>query len=996
MPRFVFALFLTCLGLIALAPSTALGQVDRATLSGTIRDTSGGVVADADVVAVAPETGLVRESRSGPDGVYRLAGLPIGRYSVTVSKPGFETVVLAAVGVSVGDNLALDATLTVGTVSDTVEVVATASLVNRSSAEIGSVVSGTQIQNTPLNGRNWASLMTLAPGAVNTGDGSQGSIRFFGRARDDNNWSFDGVDATGIKDPRQEAALRLVMSTEAIAEFRVSSSNYTAEGGTGAGAQVNLVSRSGTNTFRGSAFLFVRDDAFDARRVQDPNPGKPEFSLYQGGGSLGGPIVRNRTFFFATYEGLRQELDVANSRPALVPSQRFRDLVAATQPALTPVLNAYPTGTRSTANPNVDEFFGRKTLTWDEDSYLLRVDHRLSTNTTLFGRYNRVLGLIDSEVRSDLLETRASDVSPWNLTVQAQHVFTPTLIGEVKYGQNRSPLERTDQGLDVTGFEIRNTFTPTRATVYNEEKPSSYSYLGNLTWTRGAHTVKSGGEFRQIHVDVSNSEASSVRWNSTADFLANRTNRIRIDGELPLARGRRWYGLGYVQDEWRVAEALTLNAGLRYEYYSVMNEADGRGAVFDLERCPPTAESIFCAPGTDWYFPDSNNLGPRLSATWSPVGLGGRTVFRGGYGIYYSTGQNDDVMAAIDSLANRGELLTPASYPIEPYIPQVLGGANPRPRALQRDRRDMYSHTWTASVQQELGARYMASAAYVGSRGFNAFNRIFVNTIDLATNTRPAAPYVSTQIDRKSRLGETQFDGLQLGLQRRFSAGFLLSANYMLGDSTDNNAGNGEGSEWMISGCGACEQGPSDFDVRHSFAGNFVYELPYGPGRAFGGDGVVSSILGGWDLSGVVTARSGRPFSVSVNRTAPDGNDVNQRASIVPGVEPVPGNAPNNWLNLAAFSIPAANEFGNSPRNGYRAPGLWQIDLSLSKRTRIAGNTAIDLRVDVFNVLNEPQYGLPARNRSEPQTFGILAPANDGPTGTGTSRQLQFSARLTF
>lgn len=388
MSRLIFAVILACTALVGVVPN-AHAQVDRATLSGIVRDASGGIVADAEVVAVAPETGLTRTARSGTDGAYRLAGLPVGRYSVTVSKAGFETVILGQVVVGVGENLTLDAMLPVGAVTDTVEVAATTSLVNRSSAEIGSVVTSTQIQNTPLNGRNWASLMTLAPGAVNTGDGSQGSIRFFGRARDDNNWTFDGVDATGVKDPRQEAALRLVMSTEAIAEFRVSSSNYTAEGGTGAGAQVNLVSKSGTNTFRGSAFLFVRDDAFDARRVQDPNPGKPEFSLYQGGGSLGGPIVRNRTFFFATYEGLRQELDVANSRPALVPSRLFRDLVAATQPVLTPVMNAYPLGTRATANPNVDEFFGRKTLTWDEDSYLVRVDHRLSANTTLFGRYNR-------------------------------------------------------------------------------------------------------------------------------------------------------------------------------------------------------------------------------------------------------------------------------------------------------------------------------------------------------------------------------------------------------------------------------------------------------------------------------------------------------------------------------------------------------------------------------------------------------------------------------
>lgn len=975
---------------MAAHPADVAAQVDRATLGGVVRDESGAVVPDATVVAVATATGLVREARTSQAGDYRLPGLPVGPYELTVSKPGFETLVVGQIELRVGQTATVPVTLRVGAVTAEVEVIAAASTIDTSSAEIGDVISRAAIESTPLNGRNWASLMTLAPGAVNTGDGSQGSIRFFGRARDDNNWTFDGVDATGIKDPRQEASLRLVMSTEAIEEFRVASTGYTAEAGTGAGAQVNLVSRSGSNRLRGSAFTFVRNDAFDARRVQDPNPGKPEFSLYQFGGSLGGPLVRSRTFFFATYEGLRQDLDVANSRPGLVPSRAFRDLVAATQPALRPVMDAYPAGTRPTSNPNIDEYFGRRTLTWDEDSFLVRVDHRLGDRTQLFGRFNRVFGQIDSEVRSDLLETRASDVSPSNFTVQVQHVFSPTLVAEFKHGQNRSPLDRLEQGLAPVGFEIRNAFTPTRATVANEEKPSSYSYVGTVTWVRGRHSLKGGGEFRRIHVNVANGEAASVRWNSIADFLANRTNRIRIDGELPLAKGRRWYGIGYVQDEWKVSDSVTLNAGLRYEYFSVMQEAEGRGRVFDITRCPPTAQSIFCPEGTPWYFADRDNFGPRVAATWSPSG--GRSVLRAGYGLYYSTGQNDDVMAAIDSLAARGELTSAASYPIDPFRPAVLGGANPRPRALQRDRQDMQSQSYSVSWQQDLGGGLAATAGYVGSRGDNVFNRIFVNTIDRATGVRPAAPWVTTQIDRKGNLGETEFNGLQLGLQRRMTrGGALVSVNYMLGKSTDNNAGNGEGSEWMIASCGECEEGPSDFDIRHTLTGNFVYPLPFGRNG-----GAAAALLGNWTLSGVVTARSGRPFSVLVSRTAPDGNDVNQRASVVPGVDPVTGTKPNAWLNLAAFAAPPASGWGDSGRNAFRAPGLWQIDLSASKRIALAGTTAVDLRIDTFNLLNTALYGLPARSLSEPLTFGILAPANDGPTGTGTSRQLQFSARLSF
>ena len=198
-----------------------------------------------------------------------------------------------------------------------------------------------------------------------------------------------------------------------------------------------------------------------------------------------------------------------------------------------------------------------------------------------------------------------------NFTTQFQQVLTPRTIAEFKFGWNRSPLDRVDDGLGAEGYEIRNAFTPTRATFANEEKPQSFSYLGHVVAMRGNHAFKFGGEFRQIQVNVGNGPGVSVRWNSIADFLANRTNRIRVDGDLPLQKGRRAYSIGYGQTEWRAAETLTVTAGIRYEYYSVMKEASGAGNVFDIERCPPTAASIFCPAGTPYYFPDKNDIGPR-------------------------------------------------------------------------------------------------------------------------------------------------------------------------------------------------------------------------------------------------------------------------------------------------------------------------------------------------------------------------------------------------
>ncbi len=990
--RSIVSRVVTLAVLTLVVPAPASAQVDRASLAGRVTDPSGAVVPDAAVAVTSTANGARRETGTDGTGTYRITGLSSGAYILSVTKDGFQTLVFDDLRLEVGQVRALDVVLPVGSVTSEVEVQADAIALDTRTAEIGAAVTGRQIQAIPLNGRNWASMMAFAPGAVNTGEGGQGNIRFFGRARDDNNWTFDGVDATGIKDPRQEASLRLVMSTEAISEFRVSATNFSADGGTGAGAQVNLVSKSGANQFQGSVFEYFRDEALDDRRVLDPLPNEAPFRLNQFGFSLGGPILRNRTFFFATYEGLQQTLDTANDRPALVPSRAFRAQALAAQPALAPVINAYPLGTASTSDPNIDEYRGRKTLTWDEHSFLARVDHRFSNASSLVFRLNGVDGLIDSEVRSDLLETRRSDAFPMNLTGQWQQILSPATLAEFKFGWNRSPLDRIDQGRGSEGYEIRNAFTATRPTLATEEKPQSFSYLGHVVTTRGRHALKFGGEFRKIDLDVGNGAAVSVRWNSIADFLANRTNRIRVDGELPLQEGRRWYGIAYGQTEWRATPQLTVNAGVRYEYYSVITEANGNGNVFDLRQCPPTAASIYCAPGTPYYQPDKNNLGPRVGLAWSVTN---KWVLRGGYGLYFSPGQNDDVTAAIDSMAVRGELTTAAAYPVEDDLPAALGRANSRPRSLQRDRQDMQSQTYSASLQGDLGANIVATVGYVGSRGTHVFNRVFVNTIDPATGVRPAAPFLTTQIDQKGALGETEYDGLNIGVRHNFRRGFLLQSSYTIGRSRDNNAGNGEGSEWQNARCGDCEWGPSDFDARHSLAVNMVYELPFGSGRAKELTGVAGALLGDWDVSAVLLAKSGRPINVLVSRTAPDGSEVNQRPNLVPGVEAVTGDFAD-WLNNAAFAAPAATEFGNAPRNGFRGPRAWQVDLSFNKRVPLGARRSVDLRVDGFNVFSVDQYGNPARDFSTPLTFGVLSPLNSGPTGTGTARQFQLGIRVNF
>ncbi|MEJ7605624.1 MAG: TonB-dependent receptor [Bryobacteraceae bacterium] len=890
-----------------LLSSSLLAQVDRATFTGTVTDGTSAAIGEATVLAEAPGTGLRREAFTSSSGSYRIPGLPVGSYDITISKAGFNTVKLEKVVLTVGLTRTVDAQLQVGTVATALEVTAPATPLDQTSAEIGSVITEQQIRSIPLNGRHWASLMMLAPGAVNVGEGNQNSIRFFGRPRDDNNWTFDGVDATGIKDPRQEGNLRLVISTDSIAEFRVNSLPFTAEGGVGGGAQINLVSRTGSNDFHGSIFEFFRNSALDARRPFDAgNP--PPFRLNQFGGNAGGPIVRNRTFFFANYEGLLQRLSITRA-DGLVPSAGFRER---TPQALRSIINAYPMGS-ARVNDDVDRFIADTTERRNEHSGMARIDQRINDKHNLFFRFAMTDGLV-SQVRNGLFETRDSFIRPTNATAQWQQIWSAITVNEVKLGFNRSALTRNDVGLIPEGVSIPG-FTATQPTTFIIEKPSAYSVVDNLSWIRGRHTIKAGGEIRRIHLNVGNGAATSVSFASSAAFLRNSLDRVSVGSQLDTVGVRRTFHSIYLQDEIRINSALTLNLGMRYEQYTVSEDVYGRGRVFDIVRCQG-----FCSPGTQWFFPDNDNIAPRISLAWSPPLLGGKTVFRAGYGRYFGPGQNDDVTAAIDSLPENFSLSAvdaPAlAYPPAAFLGQ-LRSQGQTPRSVQRDRKEPESYQWTVSIQRELLSSMVAQVAYVGNVGRNQLTRTYVNTLDPATRRRPLTTF--GQIDEKRFDGNTNFNGLQSSLQRAFSRGLLFQAQYMWGKAISDNSGSGEGGQIQDVSCRACDRGPADYDIRHTFTGNSVYQLPLARNRWYGG----------WDMSGLVTARTGRPFSVLVNRASGVEPSAKPRRSAPTILRRCLCSEPwaRLWLNPAAFGAPASGVYGNSGRNGFRGPGLWQADV---------------------------------------------------------------------
>jgi hypothetical protein len=951
--------------------------VDRATLSGTVTDPSGALLSGAKVLVESKSTGFRRETITN-EGLYRLSGLPVGSFDVSISSDGFNTLRFDAVVLTVGQSRTLDAQLSLGAVSTAVEISASTTPLDQSNAEIGAAIGEAQIKNIPLNGRHWAALMSLAPGAVNVGEGNQNSIRFFGRPRDDNNWTTDGVDSTGIKDPRQEGNMRLVMSMDAIAEFRVNSLPFTAEGGVGGGAQVNLVTKSGTNEFHGSMFEFFRNSALDARRPFDgANP--PPFRLNQFGGNLGGPIKKDKTFFFANYEGLLQRLTISRA-DGLVPSASFRERTPA---ALKSLINLYPLGNLPGANANVDRLVAQTPERRNEHSGLARIDHRLTEKHSLFFRFAMSDALI-SQIRNGLLETRDSYIRPTNVTAQWQQIWSPTLLNEAKLGFNRSALTRNDVGRIPEGVAIQG-FTSTQPTTYVIEKPSTYSIVDNLSWIRGRHTIKLGGEIRRIHLNVGNGASTSVTFASQDAFLRNAMDRVTVSGQLDTVGVRRTFNSIYFQDEFRLNPELTVNFGLRYEQYTVSKDVYGRGRVFDIVRCQG-----FCAPGTQWFFPDNDNIAPRFSLAWSPKALGGKTVIRTGYGRYFGPGQNDDVTAAIDSLPESFSLTAAdaptLSYPPTPFLGQ-LRSQGQTPRSVQRDRKEPESHQWTLSVQRELPGSMVAQVAYVGNVGRNQLTRTYVNTLDPITRRRPLTAF--GQIDEKRFDGITNFNGLQSSLTRSFTKGWLFQAQYMWGHAISDSAGSGEGGQIQDITCRACDRGPADYDIRQTFTANSVYQLPWARNK----------IYGGWDLSGIFTARTGTPLTVLVNRAAanvPSGQTQTQRANYVGGDVYLPNPGPDGWLNPAAFAAPANGTYGNAGRNVFRGPGLWQTDLGLSKKFRVTERLNLDFRAEAFNLFNRAQYGNPVNNISN-STFGrITGTANDGATGTGTSRQLQFMLRMNF
>src|SRR5215467_7755585 len=568
-----------CLFVYAFISSVSLFAQDRAAIDGVVTDSSGAVIAAATVDLQSPTTGFHRTALTGMNGLYQLTPLPVGSYSLKISKEGFKPTIINNVELEYAQTRTFDIKLEVGAVEQSVSVEAAAESVNRTNAEISGVIESAQIKEIPVSGRNWASLMLLAPGAINYGDGAQRSIRFSGHSLDDSNFTFDGIDTSGVQEQTQKADTRLNIALDAIQEFRVSTSNYTAESGAAGGAQINVVSKTGTNNFHGSTFYAVRNDALDSRSPFDGST-LPPFTLHQSGASFGGPIVLNKAFFYLSYEGLRQSLGQTFTN--FVPNAAFRAQVVANSPALKPILDAYPLGQKPVDSVS-DEVTKVATHTVREDAGMARFDYRFNDKNTAFVRYNVDNAYIDDPTDA-LGGHNVVPHIPTNIVMQYQRTLSPTMINEVKIGMNRANYHNWGYGTspvaaDITGFDSVSD------TSLDTEVGTTLSYIDNLTKVLGRHTLKFGVDVRRVQLNNSGYTltTSSLSYATLDDFINNRADSATyLQGEGVVGNRRTFYQ-GYAQDELRLNGSLSLNLGLRYEYYSVMHEILNRSAVVDIK-----------------------------------------------------------------------------------------------------------------------------------------------------------------------------------------------------------------------------------------------------------------------------------------------------------------------------------------------------------------------------------------------------------------------------
>jgi hypothetical protein len=1051
-PRRIVAFALAA---IALAPGshTVSAQQTESRIVGTITDPNGSSLPGVAVTVTSASTGSIRTAVSDEQGRFVVTNLAPGTYQVAMDLNGFAAT-RRDVTLGLGDVKPVDVRLALAGVTEAVTVAAEATTLDIESARIGVNVSPAEIEQLPVNGRNFANLMTLATGATTDGNGGWASVRFNGKSNQQNYLNYDGVDGTYVWDASPGylnatgSQFRLQTSMESIAEFRVNSGLAPAESGLGAGGNITVVSKSGSNRFAGSVFEYFRNDALDSASKYDDQKQDLEFNQF--GGSIGGPLAANRTFFFTSYEGLKQRTGLSFTEA--VPSDEAIRRIQAGEPvgsgagqstartqAVAPLLAGFPRGTVTTANPLLALATLNTQAGQREHTASVRVDHRFNNSQSLYGRLLYSDGEVDTPDRTVTPRRVLATQQPLNFVTNYQSIIGTSVINELKLGINRpryDALAFGPSGYDPTQVSLSGTVTSqsidargttgiarsgllVRATSNASTNgqaydPHSISLSDALTMTRGPHTFKVGGEYRSIASRFQFLGSTEITYAGINEFIDNRPTQVAVALDSPEFTPVQYYAIGFAQDTWRVTSRLTLELGLRYDFYSVVREKDGRAKPFFIE------DNAFGTDPDNFYNPDRNNFAPRLSAVYQ---LTAETVLRVGYGHFYGPGQFEDRIQPIENFIERRRVQSTdvpggaLAYPVDPATYRNLLSV----RGYTHDRPDEYNVQYGASVSQELPGAINLTVGYTGSRGKDMFLRGVANTFDNTTRARQNA--TAGQVDYKTSgcvdglvingnpitgCGRASYDALQISATRRFRSGLSGGLQYQYSRNEGTTQGSNEAATASNTFDFNTEFGSNSTDIPHSFNGSLVYMLPFNGPWA-----------GGWRIGGILNARSGVPINVTVNRpdtvtvsgvtvtNIPGGNTRGtQRPDLVAGVNPYLKDGVR-WLNPAAFAAPLPGTFGSLPRNYLRGPDFWQLDLNFSKDFRFNDVQGLQFRVEMFNITNRLNYenpaaSLPAGTVGQPftdavaGTFGYMLGPLNRTVGLGTARQTQLSVRFLF
>src|SRR5262245_23537621 len=1008
----------------------------NASVLGTVTDSGGGVIPGASVQVKNIATGRVQEVPTDEQGRYTIADLPIGNYEVQASRAGFQTTVRRGITLTVGAQSIVDVSLAVGQGQETVTVQADVWQIDTVSAAVSSYVSLKQINDPPLNGRNFTDLVALIPGVASGSQiGNGGQNLLYGVEQ---NFSVSGaraegqaylLDSTNIQGFWNHGSGSGVMGTtlgiEAIAEFSVLTNTYSAQFG-GNGAVVNAVSKSGTNDLHGSAYEFLRNSALDARNFFDTV--KPAFKQNQFGGSVGGPIKKDKLFFFVNDEELRRSL--GQTVVALVPDALAHQGIVngvnyGVNPAIKPILDLYPLPTTQLSNgggsiPQVD------TQTGNENYLLGRIDYTMSPRNSLFVRYVRDFGDTTMPFLGSPLPPRWPEVGSTRnqfVTIELRSVISPSMLNLLRFSFTRTretdvqakpdqtpalnffPERQQNGGVNITGLSSIGTsiFAPLL------EVQNKFPLSDDFIWTHKSHSLRFGGSIDRVQ-----SNFQQLGW--WGGFYTFPGLRAFLTGAPSLFQGpepgqtdsyrdfsEREFDL-YIHDEWKALPKLTLNLGLRYEFATnPTTNVHPLNAVTN----PPfgTFERV---PNVFAENPATKNFDPRVGIAYDPFG-DHKTAIRAGFGMFYNP-----IRARTYASGYYFNPPYALAFIPNPVFPNPFPGALPPPAQLvgvdYHTERTPHLYQWNLNIQRQLFESTTLTVGYVGSRGLHLYaardiNPVMpavVNGVQVFGVPRGATPGiisnprlnpVSAALSSEAPVGDSNYHSLQVGLNRRFSRGVQSQLSYTWSKCLDNASGTyglEGGLPWSTPRHGSFDHGRCLFDRPQVFRVSGVYAFPFKQ----------NILIKGWQMSGGLLAQSGSPWNVTVG--------FDQAGTVVAGSERPNLVMPANqiythniaqWVNPAAFTLPAPGTFGNLQRDFLTGPHTVSMDYAVMKDTQLKEQTRLQFRAEFFNLLNHANFGLPNASAfvQAPNGGGTPNPTFGKITNTTTSsRQIQFALKLLF